>query len=77
MYDQADLTDFIDAVFEYNLYPYIGTIMGDLCFSEVQVMEIIDLLFSYGIIMVDEHECIIPLMSYEEAIILAQSIAME
>ena len=51
--------------------------MGDLCFSEVQIMEIIDLLSSYGIIMVDEHECIIPLMPYEEAIILVQSIPME
>lgn len=75
MYDQEDLTDVIDLIFEYNYYPRIGDIIGELGFTSPKTREIIDVLWSYGIIIVDENKCIIPLLKYEEAIILAQSIA--
>lgn len=76
MYDQQDLTDFIDLVFEYNNPPSLADIKEELGFSKAKINQIINLLMSYGIIDMDE-SAIVPLMDYNSAIMLVESIELE
>ncbi len=76
MYDQEDLTDLIDLIYEYNLPLSIEDICSSLGFSKEKVALILDMLYSCGLIKIED-SYIIPLVSYEYAILVAEELGNE
>jgi hypothetical protein len=72
MFDNEELLEILECIYEFNTDPTINDILAELCLSKSKIMHYLDVLYLYKIIEMDGNYIHL-LKDYEEAYFVAST----